>query len=118
MNRTLCPRNVRCGLFMRNQCLFHEYMIFVLVHPTVIRGVIIQFGMDGRDESAPTPTECALRLFTYTNIYPRTPMFTPRAPTVGADLSCPHISECMLQLFMRNQCLFHEYMIFFLVHPL
>ncbi|MBF1451104.1 hypothetical protein [Prevotella pallens] len=95
MNRTLCPRNVRCGLFMRNQCLFHEYMIFVLVHPTVIRGVIIQFGMDGRDESAPTPTECTLLLFmynqclfhvytifvptsrcglsSYTNIYPRTP---------------------------------------------
>ncbi|WP_276738188.1 hypothetical protein [Prevotella pallens] len=42
----------------------------------------IQFGTDGRDKSAPTPT------------------------------------ECMLQLFMRNQCLFHEYMIFVLVHPL
>ncbi len=50
-------------LFMCNQCLFHEYMIFVLVHPTVIRGVIIQFGADGHDESAPTPTECTLQLF-------------------------------------------------------
>jgi len=42
----------------------------------------IQFGADGRDESAPTPTECALRLF------------------------------------MCNQCLFHEHVIFTHVHPL
>ena len=84
-------------------------------------------------------------LFTYTNIYPRAPIVMrdciytircerarwigpyaygmcaadcSRTPTVGADLSCPHITECMLQLFMRNQCLFHEYMIFVHVHPL
>ena len=57
-------------------------------------------------------------LFTYTNIYPRTPTFTPRtptftprAPTVGADLSCPHITEYTLQITVYNQCFTH-------VHPL
>ena len=50
---------------MYNQYLHHEHVIFTHVHPTVIRGVIIQFGADGRDESAPTPTECTLQLFMY-----------------------------------------------------
>ena len=132
MNRPLRLRNVRCYCLCTTnvystctQYLSQHHAAdcprtptFTHVHPLWCVIAFIQFGADGRDESAPTPTECALRLFTYTNIYPRTPMFTPRAPTVGADLSCPHISECMLQLFMRNQCLFHEYMIFFLVHPL
>ena len=54
--------------------------------------------MDGRDESAPTPTECMLRLFTYTHIYLRT-------PTVGADLSCPHIMEYTVWITVYNQCL-------------
>ncbi|MBF1512649.1 MAG: hypothetical protein HXN90_02145 [Prevotella pallens] len=40
----------------------------------------IQFGVDGRDESAPTPTECTLLLFMY------------------------------------NQCLHHEHVIFTHVH--
>ena len=76
-------------------------MIFVLVHPTVIRGVIIQFGVDGRDESVPyaygmyAAIVYVQSIFTprTRNIYPRTPTFTPRASTVGADLSCPHITE-------------------------
>ncbi|WP_276737746.1 hypothetical protein [Prevotella pallens] len=42
----------------------------------------IQFDMDGRDESTPTPTECTLLLFMY------------------------------------NQCLFHEHVIFTHVHSL
>ena len=32
MNRPLRLRNVRCGLFMHNQCLFHEHVIFTHVH--------------------------------------------------------------------------------------
>ena len=91
-----------------------------------MRGCIYTIRVDGRDESVPyaygmyAATVYAQPMFIprTRNIYPRTPTFTPRAPTVGADLSCPHITECMLQLFMRNQCLFHEYMIFVLVHPL
>ena len=69
MNRTLRLRNVRCGLFMYNQCLFHEHVIFTHVHqrlhhvhPLWCVIAFIQFGMDGRDESAPTPTECTLRI--------------------------------------------------------
>ena len=34
-------------------------------------------------------------LFTHTNVY-------PRAPTVGADLSCPHITEYTLWIFIRS----------------
>ncbi|WP_288326676.1 hypothetical protein [uncultured Prevotella sp.] len=59
----------------------------------------------------------------------RTPMFNSRAPTVmrgciytihveGRDESAPTPTECTLLLFMYNQCLFHEYMIFVLVRPL
>ncbi|WP_449023998.1 hypothetical protein [Prevotella pallens] len=103
MNRA--PMECALRLFMCNQCLFHEYMIFVLVHPTVIRGVIIQFGVNGRDESAPTPTECTLQLFMYTQ------RLHPRTPTVGADLSCPHITECTVWIVHAYQCLI-------LVHPL
>ena len=111
-------RNVRCGLF--------TYTNVYPRAPTVMRGCIYTIRVDGRDESVPyaygmyAATVYAQPMFIprTRNIYPRTPTFTPRAPTVGADLSCPHITECMLQLFMRSQCLFHEYMIFVLVHPL
>ncbi|WP_276648722.1 hypothetical protein, partial [Prevotella pallens] len=34
----------------------------------------------------------------------------------GRDESAPTPTECTLLLFMYNQCLFHEYMIFVLVH--
>ena len=34
------------------------------------------------------------------NIYPRTRNVYPRTPTVGADLSCPHITECALRTFL------------------
>ena len=34
MNRSPTPTECTLQLFMHNQCLFHEYMIFVLVHPT------------------------------------------------------------------------------------
>ena len=37
------------------------------------------------------------------NIYPRTPTFTPRASTVGADLSCPHITEYTLRIVLVHQ---------------
>ena len=54
---------------MYNQCFTH-------VHPLWCVIAFIQFGADGRDESDPTPTECALRivhahqcLSTYTHIY-------------------------------------------------
>ncbi len=43
--------------------------------PIVIRVVFIQFGVDGRDKSAPTPTECTLRIV---HVH-------PRAPTVIRD---------------------------------
>ena len=97
--------------------------LFTLAHPLWYVIAFIQFDMNGRDKSVPTPTECMLRiihayqrlptcthcrdpiyrarilrntrceLFTYTNIYPRT-------PTVRADLSCPHITEYMLWVFL------------------
>ena len=62
---------------------------FTHVHPTVIRGVIIQFGADGRDESDPyaygmyAAIVYVQSMFTprTRNIYPRTPTFTPRTPT-------------------------------------
>ena len=97
-------------LFMRNQCLFHEYMIFVLVHPTVIRGVIIQFGADRRDESAPTPTECALQITVYNQClssYTHCDVWLHLYNSVwtGAMNRTPTPTECALQLFMRNQCL-------------
>ena len=69
--------------------------MFILVHPLGYGVAFIQFGTDGSDKSAPTPTECMLRLFmynqclfhvytifvptsrcglsSYTNVYPRTP---------------------------------------------
>ena len=61
----------------------------------------IQFGVNGHDESDPyaygmyAAIVYAQSMFIprTRNIYPRTPMFTPRAPTVGADLSCPHIRK-------------------------
>ena len=71
MNRSPTPTECMLQLFMCNQCLFHEYMIFVLVHPHL----------------------------------------PPRAPTVGADLSCPHITECTVWITVYNQCFTH-------VHPL
>ncbi|MBF1473299.1 hypothetical protein [Prevotella pallens] len=79
----------------------------------------IQFGVDGRDESAPTPTECTLRLSTHNQcLFHEHVIFThvhqrlhPRAPTVGADLSCPHIMEYTVWITVYNQCFTH-------VHPL
>ena len=98
MNRSPTPTECTLQLFMRNQCLFHEHVIFTHVHQrlptcTHCRGrfivpayygihaadnrvqpmfihvhqlwcviAFIQFGVDGRDESAPTPTECTLRI--------------------------------------------------------
>ena len=48
------------------------------------------------------------------NIYPRTPTFTPRTPTfiprtptVGADLSCPNITEYTVWITVYNQCFTH-----------
>ncbi|WP_276738186.1 hypothetical protein [Prevotella pallens] len=34
----------------------------------------------------------------------------------GRDKSAPTPTECALRLFMRNQCLFHEHVIFTHVH--
>ena len=68
MNRTPTPTECTLQLFMHNQCLFHEHVIFTHVHQ-------------------------------------RAPTFTPRAPTVGADLSCPHITECTVWITVYNQCL-------------
>ena len=55
-------------------------------------------------------------------------MFIPRTPIMmcgciyiiradGRDESAPTPTECMLQLFMYNQCLFHEHTIFIHVQP-
>ncbi|WP_276737750.1 hypothetical protein [Prevotella pallens] len=52
---------------------------------------------DGRDESPPTPTECTLWII---HAYQRT-------PTVGADLSCPHITEYTVWITVYNQCFTH-----------
>ena len=115
MNRSPTPTECTLRLFMYNQCLFHEHVIFTHVHqrlhhvhPLWCVIAFIQFGVNGRDKSAPTPTECMPRIvyvqsmFTprTRNIYPRTPMFTPRASTVGGDLSCPHITECTVWVFL------------------
>ena len=59
--RARISRNVRCGL--------SSYTNIYPRAPTVIRGVIIQFGVNGRDKSVPTPTECTLRLSTHNHIY-------------------------------------------------
>ena len=37
------------------------------------------------------------------DICPRTPNVYPRAPTVGADLSCPHITEYTLRIVHVHQ---------------
>ena len=69
MNRTPTPTECTLLLFMYNQCLFHEHVIFTHVHqrlpnvhPLWYVIAFIQFGVNGRDESAPTPTECMLRI--------------------------------------------------------
>ncbi|WP_276737749.1 hypothetical protein [Prevotella pallens] len=42
----------------------------------------IQFGVNGRDESAPTPTECTLRIvYAQSMFIPRTRNIYPRTPT-------------------------------------
>ncbi|MBF1451795.1 hypothetical protein [Prevotella pallens] len=48
---------------------------------------------------SPTPTECMLQLLRTPNVYPRT-------PTVGADSSCPHITECTVWIVHAHQGLF------------
>ena len=102
--------------------IVHAYQCLILVHPLWCVIAFIQFGVDGRDKSAPTPTECTLLLFMYnqclfhehvifTHVHQRAPTFTPRASTVGADLSCPHITEYTVWITVYNQCFTH-------VHPL
>ena len=57
----------------------------------------IQFGVNGRDKSDPyaygmyAAIVYVQPIFTprTRNIYPRTPMFTPRAPTVGSRFIVP-----------------------------
>ncbi|MBF1502516.1 MAG: hypothetical protein HXN84_09370 [Prevotella pallens] len=61
--------------------------------------------MDAMNRS-PTPTECTLRLLRTPNVYPRTRNIYPRTPTVGADSSCPHITEYMVWIVHAHQCLF------------
>jgi len=76
MNRPPTPTECTLLLFMYNQCLHHEHVIFTHVHQLWCVIAFIQFGVNGHDESAPTPTECMLRivhahqcLSTYTHIY-------------------------------------------------
>jgi len=54
MNRPLRLRNVRCGL--------STYTNIYPRTPIVIRDCIYIIRVNGRDESAPTPTECMLRI--------------------------------------------------------
>ena len=110
---------------------------FTHVHPLWCVIAFIQFGMDGRDKSAPTPTECMLRIVHVHQLwcvvafiqfgmdgrdesapyaYGMYAADCPRLPTVGADLSCPHITEYTLWITVYNQCLHHEHVIFTHVH--
>ena len=57
--------------------------MFILVHPLGYGGAFIQFGADGHDESVPYAYGM------YAADYPRTPTFTPRAPTVGSRFIVP-----------------------------
>ncbi|WP_314712543.1 hypothetical protein [Prevotella pallens] len=73
-----------------------------------------QFGVHGRDESDPyaygmyAAIIYAQPMFIprIYDICPRTPNVYPRAPTVGADLLCPHIMEHTLWIVHAHQCLF------------
>ncbi|WP_276737744.1 hypothetical protein [Prevotella pallens] len=59
----------------------------------------IQFGVDGRDESAPTPTDCTLRIV---HVYPRAPTVIRDCIYIirvnGRDESAPTPTECMLRI--------------------
>ncbi|WP_455106008.1 hypothetical protein [Prevotella pallens] len=110
MNRTPTPTVCTLQLFMCNQCLIFEYTIFIHIHqtftprtPIMTRGCIYTIRADGRDESDPTPTVCALQLFMYNQcLFHEHVIFThvhqtfyPRTPTVGADLSCPKVTKAL-----------------------
>ena len=86
-------------------------------------GAIIQFGVHGHDESDPYAYGM------YAAIIYAQPMFIPRTPIVmcgsiyiiradGRDESAPTPTECALQLFMHNLCLFHVHQTCTHVHPL
>ena len=82
--------------------------------PTVMRDCIYTIRCERRDKSDPyaygmyAAIVYVQPMFTprTRNIYPRTPTFTPRAPTVGADLSCPHITEYTVWTFFVSFVLF------------
>ncbi|WP_276737745.1 hypothetical protein [Prevotella pallens] len=64
----------------------------------------IQFGVDGRDESAPTPTDCTLRIV---HVYPRAPTVIRDCIYIirvnGRDKSAPTPTECMLRIVHVHQ---------------
>lgn len=57
--------------------------LFTHVHPLRYVGAFIHFGATGGDESAPTPTECMLRII---HVHQR---LHPHAPTVGIRFIVP-----------------------------
>jgi len=95
----------------RTRNIYPRTPMFTPRASTVMRGCIYTIRVDGRDESVPyaygmyAATVYAQPMFIprTRNIYPRTPMFTPRAPTVGVDLSCPHITEYTLRIVHVHQ---------------
>ena len=95
MNRSPKPTECALLLFMRNQCLFHVYTIFV---PTSCCGLATY------NQCLFANTHWDMWLHLYNSVWTGTINRTP-TPT-----------ECTLLLFMYNQCLFHEYTIFVLVH--
>ena len=104
MNRTLRLRNVRCGLF--------TYTNVYPRAPTVMSDCIYIIHADGRDKSAPTPTDCTLRIV---HVYPRAPTVMRDCIYIirvnGCDKSAPTPTECMLRIVHVHQRLHH-------VHPL
>ena len=97
--------------------IVYVQIMFIPRTPIMMCGCIYIIRADGRDESDPTPTVCALQLFMYNQcLFHEHVIFThvhqtfyPRTPTVGADLSCPYITEHTLRITVCNQCLILEY---------
>ena len=82
MNRPLRLRNVRCGLFTCTNVYPRT--------PIVIRDCIYIIRVNGRDESDPYA-------------YGMYAADCSRTPTVGADLSCPHITEYTVWIVLVHQ---------------
>ena len=114
MNRPLRLRNVRCYCLCASMFIPRTRNIYPRT-PIMICGCIYTIRHEtGAMNRTPTPTECMLQLFMYNQCLHHVhtifihvqPHLHPRAPTVGADLSCPHIMEHTLWIVHAHQCLF------------